>query len=59
MTYKPDEDEKGAVEQDVDRSKAVVGDEVLGYSGSAREEHSGEENPPAAPADPGAAKKNQ
>jgi hypothetical protein len=47
MTYEPEEDEKGAVESQVDRGQPVEGDEVLGYSGSGREEHSGEEMSPA------------
>ncbi len=36
-------DAKGAVEDDVEKIRAIKGDEVLGYEGAGREEHSGEE----------------
>jgi len=35
-------DRKGATEENVMRISPVEGDEVLGYSGRGREEHSGE-----------------
>ena len=38
-------DEKGAVESQVEKIDAIVGDEVLGYDGAGREEHSGENSP--------------
>ena len=41
-------DEKGAVESQVEKIEAIVGDEVLGYEGAGREEHSGENSPTAA-----------
>lgn len=34
-------DEKGATEDQVERITVIRGDEVLGYEGSGREEHSG------------------
>jgi hypothetical protein len=34
-------DSKGAVESDVERIRVIKGDEVLGYDGAGREEHSG------------------
>ncbi len=34
--------EQGAVEEQMQKIDAIVGDEVLGYDGSAREEHSGQ-----------------
>ena len=43
-------DEKGAVESQVEKIDVIKGDEVLGYEGSGREEHSGE-NSPTAPKD--------
>ena len=36
-------DSKGAVESDVERIEVIKGDEVLGYPGAGREEHSGED----------------
>ena len=36
-------DSKGAVESDVQRIEVIQGDEVLGYPGAGREEHSGED----------------
>ena len=36
-------DSKGAVEADVQRIEVIKGDEVLGYPGAGREEHSGED----------------
>ena len=41
----PDQDgveEQGAMEEQMQKIDAIVGDEVLGYEGSAREEHSGQ-----------------
>jgi len=38
-------DEKGAVESEVVKIRAIRGSEVLGYEGSGREEHSGENSP--------------
>ena len=38
-------DEKGAVESQVEKIKAIVGSEALGYEGAGREEHSGENSP--------------
>lgn len=38
-------DEKSTEEQN-EKIEAIVGDEVLGYEGSARGEHSGQESPP-------------
>ena len=43
-------DEKGAVESQVQKIDTIVGSEVLGYEGAGREEHSGE-NSPAEPSD--------
>lgn len=43
-------DEKGAVESQVEKIDAIVGNEALGYEGAGREEHSGE-NSPTAPKD--------
>lgn len=37
------EDAKGAVEEDVQRIREIKGTDVLGYTGSAKEEHSGQE----------------
>ena len=34
--------EQGAMEEQTQKIDAIVGDEVLGYEGSAREEHSGQ-----------------
>ena len=34
--------EQGAVEEQMQKIDAIVGDEVLGYEGSGREEHSGQ-----------------
>lgn len=45
------EDEKGATEADMQRIEVIRGAEVLGYDGSGREEHSGE-NSPKQPDDP-------
>jgi hypothetical protein len=39
------EDEKGATEDQVERITTITGDEVLGYEGSGRGEHSGESAP--------------
>jgi len=39
------EDEKGATEEEVQKIKVIRGTEVLGYEGSGREEHSGENAP--------------
>ena len=35
-------EEQGATEEQVERIDAIVGDEVLGYDGSGRSEHSGQ-----------------
>jgi hypothetical protein len=43
-------DEKGAVENEVEKIDTIVGREVLGYQGAGREEHSGE-NAPTEPSD--------
>ena len=44
-------DEKGATEDEVEKIDVIRGSEALGYEGSGREEHSGE-NAPRKPADP-------
>jgi len=38
-------DEKGATEDEVEKIDVIRGSEVLGYEGSGREEHSGENTP--------------
>lgn len=38
-------DAKGAVEGDNRKIRTIQGDEVLGYDGSGREEHSGQNRP--------------
>ena len=38
-------DEKGATEDEVEKIDAIRGSEALGYEGSGREEHSGENAP--------------
>ena len=38
-------DEKGATEDQVEKIRTIKGDEVLGYEGAGREEHSGENAP--------------
>jgi hypothetical protein len=38
-------DDKGATEDQVERITTIKGDEVLGYEGAGREEHSGENSP--------------
>jgi len=38
-------DEKGATESQIEKIDAIVGNEVLGYDGAGREEHSGENSP--------------
>ena len=43
------DDEKGAVEDDVEKIGVIRGSEVLGYEGAGREEHSGENTPREAP----------
>jgi len=35
-------EEQGAMEEQMQKIDAIVGDEVLGYEGSGREEHSGQ-----------------
>jgi hypothetical protein len=40
-----DPDAKGATEDEVERIREIHGDEVLGYDGEAREEHSGQNEP--------------
>ena len=37
-------EEQGAKEEQTEKIDAIVGDEVLGYDGSARGEHSGQES---------------
>jgi hypothetical protein len=46
-------DEKGATEDQVEKIQTIKGDEVLGYEGAGREEHSGENSPrePNSPTD--------
>ena len=39
------DDEKGATEAQMEKIEAIKGDEVLGYEGAGREEHSGENSP--------------
>ena len=39
------DDEKGATEAQVEKIDTIIGSEVLGYEGSGREEHSGENSP--------------
>lgn len=36
--------EKGAMEEDVQKIDAILGDEVLGYEGTAHGEHSGQDS---------------
>lgn len=38
-------DEKRATEEEVEKIRTIRGTEVLGYEGSGREEHSGENSP--------------
>ncbi len=38
-------DEKGATEAQTEKIHAIIGSEALGYEGSGREEHSGENSP--------------
>ena len=38
-------DEKGATEDQVQKIRNIKGDEVLGYEGTGREEHSGQNTP--------------
>ncbi|MGA7615885.1 MAG: hypothetical protein WBX15_11975 [Thermoanaerobaculia bacterium] len=45
-------DEKGAVENEMQKILWADGSEVLGYSGSGREEHSGESSGPAVDLEP-------
>lgn len=40
-------EEQGATEEQTEKIDAIVGDEVLGYDGSARGEHSGQESAPS------------
>lgn len=37
-------EEKGAKEEQNQKIEAIIGDEVLGYEGAARGEHSGQDN---------------
>ena len=37
-------EEQGAMEEQTQKIDAIVGDEVLGYEGSGREEHSGQKS---------------
>ena len=39
------DDEKGATEADMEKIDTIKGNEVLGYEGAGREEHSGENSP--------------
>lgn len=39
-------EEQGATEEKLEKIDAIVGDEVLGYDGSGREEHSGQVSEP-------------
>ena len=39
-------EEQGATEEQTEKIDAIVGDEVLGYDGSGRGEHSGQESVP-------------
>jgi hypothetical protein len=39
-------EEQGAKEEQTQKIDAIVGDEVLGYEGSGREEHSGQSSAP-------------
>ena len=39
------EDEKGATESEIEKIDTIKGNEVLGYEGAGREEHSGENSP--------------
>ena len=39
------DDEKGATEAQMEKIEAIKGNEVLGYNGAGREEHSGENSP--------------
>lgn len=39
-------EEQGAVEEQTQKVDVIVGDEVLGYEGSGREEHSGQSSAP-------------
>lgn len=39
-------EEQGATEEQTEKIDAIVGDEVLGYDGSGREEHSGQPSVP-------------
>ena len=43
-------DDKGATEDEIEKINVIRGNEVLGYEGSGREEHSGE-NAPKEPSD--------
>ena len=43
MSDEPREiEEQGATEEQIEKIEAIVGDEVLGYEGGARGEHSGQ-----------------
>ena len=39
------DDEKGATESQTEKIETIKGNEVLGYEGAGREEHSGENSP--------------
>ena len=41
-------EEQGATEEQTEKIDAIVGDETLGYDGSGRGEHSGQESDPTA-----------
>ena len=41
-------EEQGATEEQIEKIDAIAGDEVLGYEGSGREEHSGQKSEPEA-----------
>ena len=44
-------DSKGALEDEIEKIPEIIGDEVLGYTGDAHEEHTGEETSPDEPDD--------
>ena len=49
---KPGREEQGATEEQNQKIDAIVGDEVLGYEGSARGEHSGQDSAAGKPSVP-------
>ncbi|HEY0160467.1 MAG TPA: hypothetical protein VGF28_24480 [Thermoanaerobaculia bacterium] len=52
-------EEQGATEEQTEKIDAIVGDEVLGYEGSGRGEHSGQESAPHDERDSGALADNR